>query len=49
MDAEARRIASEAADFAEESPPPGPEALYSNVWAEVNPNGRLFFDGRSRD
>ncbi len=48
MDAEARQIAKEAADFAEESPKPGPEALYRNVWAEENPDGRLFFDGRDR-
>jgi pyruvate dehydrogenase E1 component alpha subunit len=46
MDEEARQIAQEAADFAEASPLPGPEALYRNVWAEINPNGRLFFDGR---
>ena len=49
MDAKARTIATEAADFAENSPVPGPEALYRNVWAEVNPHGRLFFDGRRRD
>jgi pyruvate dehydrogenase E1 component alpha subunit len=49
MDTEARRIASEAADFAEESPAPSADALYTNVWAEVNPHGRLFFDGRSSD
>ena len=48
MDAEARKIASDAADFAEASPQPGPEALYTNVWAELNANGRLFFDGRER-
>ncbi len=48
MDAGARRVAADAADFAEASPVPGPEALYSNVWAEINPNGRLFFDGRDR-
>lgn len=48
MDAEARRIASEAVDFAEASPVPDAEALYRNVWAEVNPNGRLFFDRRDR-
>jgi pyruvate dehydrogenase E1 component alpha subunit len=46
MDEEARQIAQEAADFAEASPQPGPEALYRHVWADVNPNGRLFFDGR---
>ena len=49
MDAEARRIAADAADFADASPVPGPDRLYANVWAEVNPHGRLFFDGRSRD
>jgi pyruvate dehydrogenase E1 component alpha subunit len=49
MDAHARRIASEATEFAENSPVPGPEALYRNVWAEVNPHGRLFFDNRRRD
>jgi len=48
MDAEARRISQDAADFADASPFPEPEALYSNVWAEINPNGRLFFDGRER-
>jgi len=49
MDAEARRIANEAAEFADNSPVPGPETLYRNVWAVENPNGRLFFDGRRRD
>jgi len=46
MDQEARQMAQDAADFADASPLPGPEALYRNVWAEINPNGRLFFDGR---
>jgi len=46
MDVEAREIAQEAADFADESPLPGPEALYANVWAEINEHGRLNFDGR---
>jgi pyruvate dehydrogenase E1 component alpha subunit len=49
MDKEARRMAAEAFEFADAAPPPGPDALYRNVWAEVNPHGRLFFDGRSRD
>ena len=48
MDDEARLTSEAAADFADASPQPGPEALYSNVWAEINPNGRLFFDGRDR-
>jgi len=46
MDKEAREVAQDAADFADESPVPGPDALYRNVWAEINPNGRLNFDGR---
>ena len=48
MDAEARQIASEAADFADASPLPDPDMLYEHVWADINPNGRLFFDGRDR-
>ncbi len=46
MDEEAREAATEAVDFAEASPQPGPDALYRNVWAEINEHGRLFFDGR---
>lgn len=45
-DAEVREVVNEAANFADESPLPGPEALYANVWAEINPHGRLCFDGR---
>ena len=48
MDAEARQIALDAADFADASPQPDPEVLYKNVWAEINEHGRLFFDGRDR-
>jgi pyruvate dehydrogenase E1 component alpha subunit len=48
MDAEARQTASDAADFADESPKPGADALYRNVWAVENEHGRLFFDGRDR-
>lgn len=48
MDAEARKISQEAADFADASPQPGPEALYAHVWAQINENGRLFFDGRGQ-
>lgn len=47
MDVEARRVAEEATEFAENSPQPGPEALYRHVWAEET-HGRLFFDGRDR-
>ena len=48
MDAEAKQISQDAADFAENSPIPDAEALYTNVWATMNPNGRLFFDTRER-
>ncbi|MEX2465806.1 MAG: pyruvate dehydrogenase (acetyl-transferring) E1 component subunit alpha [Gemmatimonadota bacterium] len=47
MDQEARRIAGEAADYADGSPVPDPEELYQHVWAQEN-HGRLFFDGRER-
>lgn len=47
MDAEARRLASEAADFADASAHPDPAELFEHVWAEEN-HGRLFFDGRDR-
>jgi pyruvate dehydrogenase E1 component alpha subunit len=46
MDGEVRSVVDEAVEFADSSPRPGPEALYSNVWADINPNGRLNFDGR---
>jgi pyruvate dehydrogenase E1 component alpha subunit len=48
MDAEVREEVAAAAEFAEESPEPPPEALYRDVWAEENEHGRLFFDGRDR-
>ena len=48
MDQEARQIASDAGDFADASPVPDPSALYSNVWADPDTHGRLFFDGRQR-
>jgi len=47
MDKEARRMAQEAADFADASPLPDESALYTHVWAQEN-HGRLFFDGRNR-
>jgi len=46
MDDEARQIAQDATDFAEASPVPDASTLYDNTWAEINENGRLFFDGR---
>ena len=38
----------DAAQFADESPEPGIDELYTDVYAEENEHGRLFFDGRNR-
>ena len=46
LDAEARAVSEDAVDFAEESPLPDPSTLYDHVYAEINPHGRLFLDGR---
>lgn len=48
MDAEARKVAQDAFDFADASPLPDDVMLYTDVYADINPNGRLFFDGRER-
>jgi len=49
MDAEAVRISDEAVEFAEQSPLPDPAELYTHIYSDLNPNGRLFFDGRESD
>jgi TPP-dependent pyruvate/acetoin dehydrogenase alpha subunit len=46
MDMEAREIIRRAEAFAESAPEPDTKSLYDNVYSEINPNGRLFFDGR---
>ncbi|HEY0094100.1 MAG TPA: pyruvate dehydrogenase (acetyl-transferring) E1 component subunit alpha [Archangium sp.] len=48
MDAEVKQISEEAADFADKSPEPGVEELYTEIYAEENVNGRLYFDMRER-
>ena len=48
MDSDVRKEVDEAADFADEAPFPPEEDLYAHVYAETNPNGRLFLDGRDR-
>ena len=48
IDAEARAVCEDAADFADASPLPDPSTLYDHVYAEINPHGRLFLDGRGR-
>jgi pyruvate dehydrogenase E1 component alpha subunit len=47
-DAEAKNTAQESFDFADASPLPEADELYRDVYAELNPNGRLFFDGLDR-
>jgi len=46
LDAEARAACEDAAEFADASPLPDPATLYDHVYAEINPHGRLFLDGR---
>jgi pyruvate dehydrogenase E1 component alpha subunit len=46
MDEEVKRVAEEAADFAENSADPGLDQVYTNIYAEKNDSGRLFLDGR---
>jgi pyruvate dehydrogenase E1 component alpha subunit len=46
MDDEVKQISQESADFAEKSPEPEPDELYSDIYADEGVNGRLYFDGR---
>jgi len=48
MDRSAHEEVDDAVEFADNSPEPEPEALYSNVYAEENEHGRLFFDRKNR-
>jgi pyruvate dehydrogenase E1 component alpha subunit len=46
QDEEVKRLSDEAADFAENSPEPGLEELYTEIYATEDVHGRLYFDGR---
>ena len=48
MDREVRAQVEDAATLADEAPAPEAEEIYTDVYAEVNEHGRLFFDGRER-
>jgi pyruvate dehydrogenase E1 component alpha subunit len=48
MDAEVKQISEEAADFADNSPEPAVDQLYTDIYAEEDVNGRLYFDMRER-
>lgn len=47
IDAEAKKAALDAFEFADDSPFPDESALYSDVYAELG-QGRIFLDGRER-
>jgi pyruvate dehydrogenase E1 component alpha subunit len=46
LDAEVRTEVDEAGRYADESPPPEADQLYTQVYHEINAYGRLFLDGR---
>lgn len=46
MDEEVKRVSEESADFADKSPEPAVEELYTEIYANEDVNGRLYFDGR---
>jgi pyruvate dehydrogenase E1 component alpha subunit len=48
MDAEVRGVVAAADESAEAAPDPDSANLYDHVYSDINPNGRLFFDGRGR-
>ena len=48
IDEEVRAVVDDAVEFAEAAPEPEVETLYKNVYSEINPHGRLFFDGRGK-
>jgi pyruvate dehydrogenase E1 component alpha subunit len=48
IDQKAHEVVEDAAEFAENSPEPGIEELYTDVYANEEVNGRLFFDQKNR-
>ncbi|HEV2130622.1 MAG TPA: pyruvate dehydrogenase (acetyl-transferring) E1 component subunit alpha [Longimicrobiaceae bacterium] len=48
MDEEVKRISEEAADFADNSPEPDLGQVYTEIYANEDVNGRLYFDMRNR-
>ena len=48
MDADVREVVAAADEAADAAPDPDPANLYDHVYSDINPNGRLFFDGRKR-
>jgi TPP-dependent pyruvate/acetoin dehydrogenase alpha subunit len=48
QDEEVKRLSDEAAEFADKSPEPSLDELYTDIYADEDVEGRLYFDGRSR-
>jgi pyruvate dehydrogenase E1 component alpha subunit len=48
MDAAVKEVSEKAADFADASPEPSLDELYTEIYADENVNGRLYFDMRGR-
>ena len=46
MDEEVKRISEQSAEFAENSPEPGPDELYTEIYSNEDVAGRIYFDGR---
>ncbi|HEU0077209.1 MAG TPA: pyruvate dehydrogenase (acetyl-transferring) E1 component subunit alpha, partial [Longimicrobiaceae bacterium] len=46
QDEEVKRLSDEAAEFAENSPEPALDELYTDIYSTEDVNGRLYFDGR---
>jgi pyruvate dehydrogenase E1 component alpha subunit len=46
MDEEVKRISEEASEFAEQSPDPDLDQVYTQIYHDEDVNGRLFLDGR---
>jgi pyruvate dehydrogenase E1 component alpha subunit len=47
MDAEVKRISEESAEFAENSPEPAVDQLYTDIYATEDVAGRMYFDMRN--
>lgn len=47
IDERVRAEVDEAAEFAEQSAEPGPDELYTDVYAQIPDSGRVFFDRRN--
>lgn len=49
MDSGVREVVDDAAEFADSAPLPDAGEMWTHVYSEINPDGRLFLDGRDRE